>query len=121
MTESILDSTKSSLGVCYDEYDPDLIMYINAAIADLTIAGAGPKSGFRITGSEEVWSQLCTDTTAVELIKQYVTLKVKTLFDPPVNSFVLDALKQEADLTLYKVNLKLDCPPADRDKIWTDD
>ena len=120
MTESILESTKSSLGVCYDEYNSDLVMYINAALADLTIAGAGPKSGFRITGPNEIWSQFCTDTTALELIKQYVTVKVKTLFDPPVNSFVLDALKDEADLTLYKVNLKLDCPPADIDKIWED-
>ena len=120
MSESILESTKSSLGVCYNEYDPDLIMYINASLADLTIAGAGPKSGFRITGTNETWEQFCDDTTALALIKQYVTLKVKSLFDPPTSSFVLQAIQDSANDTLYKINLKLDCPPADRDGIWED-
>ena len=121
MTDSILDSIKSNLGVCYDEYNSDLIMYINSAIADLTIAGVGPKSGFVITGDSEIWSQFCTDKTALSLVERYITAKVKISFDPPNTSFVLEALKQTAADTLYQVSLKVDCPPADRDKIWEDD
>ena len=121
MTNSILDSIKSNLGVCYDEYDPDLVMYINAALADLTIAGVGPKSGFTISGSEETWDQFCIDKTALSLVERYITTKVKISFDPPNTSFVLEALKQTAADTLYQINLKVDCPPADRDGIWTDD
>lgn len=118
MDDSILDSIKSYLGVCYDEYDKDLIMFINSAFATLAIAGSGPNAGFVITDSTQKWSDYITDDIALPLVKQYIQLKVKLLFDPPNNSFVTESLQQNAADVLYQINLKLDCPPADRDHIW---
>ena len=120
MEDSILDSIKSYLGVCYDEYDEDLIMFINSAFATLAIAGSGPHSGFVITGTEQKWSDYSSDNIVVPLVKQYIQLRVKLLFDPPNNSFVTESLTQNAADILYQINLKADCPPADRDGIWND-
>lgn len=121
MEDSILDSIKSYLGVCYDEYDQDLIMYINAAFATLAIAGSGPHSGFIITDNTTTWAEYSSDQIALPLVKQYIQLKTKLLFDPPNNSFVTESLQQNAADILYQINLKVDCPPADRDRIWEDE
>ena len=121
MAESILESIKTDLAVCYDEFDSELIMYINSAIAELTLAGVGPKSGFRITGSTETWTQLTEDKTVHSLCEQFIHLKTKLMWDSPNNSFATSAIEQELPKLLYAINLKVDCPPADRDGIWVDD
>ena len=120
MDESIFESIKSYLGVCYNEYDTDLYMYINSAFATLAIAGSGPHSGFVLENAQQKWSDYSTDKIVLPLVKQYIQLRVKLLFDPPNNSFVTESLTQNAADVLYQINLKSDCPPADRDGIWED-
>lgn len=89
--DSILKSISKMLGINEDDtyFDMDLIVHINSILSVLSHEGIG-KGNFMITGSDETWSQFLGDLTDFEMIKQYVFMKVKLVFDPPTNSAVME-------------------------------
>ena len=95
--DSILDSTKKLLGISAEDtdFDTDVIININSALAVLTQLGVGPSSGFSITDAESTWSDLVSSDKRLEFVKTYVYLKVKVAFDPPMSSAVMEAMKQQ--------------------------
>lgn len=98
MTESILTSIKKLLGIDenYKHFDPDLIMHINSVFSILTQIGVGPANGFSITGADETWDNFITGNTCkFLLVKSYVHLKVKLLFDPPLGSAVIESINRQ--------------------------
>lgn len=98
MTESILTSVKKLLGIDenYTHFDPDLIMHINSVFSILTQMGIGPTNGFSITGSDEKWGNFITENpNKFSLVKSYMHLKVKLLFDPPLGSAVIESINRQ--------------------------
>lgn len=98
MTESILTSIKKLLGIeaDYDHFDTDLIMHINSVFSILTQIGVGPANGFAITGPNEKWSDFIVgNPNSFSLVKSYIHLKVKLLFDPPLSSAVVDSINRQ--------------------------
>lgn len=83
MEESILNTIKSMLDIGEDvpAFDKELIDYINSALFVLAQIGVGPETPFQITGADEVWSELNPNISQLNLIKQYIYLKVKKVFD----------------------------------------
>lgn len=97
-TESILTSIKKLLGIeaDYKHFDADLIMHINSVFSILAQLGVGPANGFSITGADEAWSEFVgTDSNLFSLVKSYMHLKVKLLFDPPLSSAVIDSINRQ--------------------------
>jgi len=95
--ESILNSIKKLLGIQleYDHFDADIIMSINTALATLTQVGVGPKHGFTVTGYDETWEDFLGDDPRLAMVKSYVQLKVKMLFDSStLTSSVIDAMNK---------------------------
>ncbi|MCM1524019.1 MAG: hypothetical protein NC120_06135 [Ruminococcus sp.] len=90
--DSILVSVKKLLGIGeeYEHFDPDIIMHINSVILSLNQLGVG-KEGFTVTGKNDTWSEFLGDGS-IEAVKSYVSLKVRTMFDPPVSSAVSEAV-----------------------------
>lgn len=90
--DSILISIKKLLGITEDcdSFDGDLILHINTVLAALNQLGVG--NGFFITGEKETWTELLGDDSRLNLVKSYVHLRVKTLFDPPLSSSVVEAI-----------------------------
>lgn len=100
VTDSILDSTKQAIGLTsdYDVFDADIIMYINGVFGTLNQLGIGPDDGFEIKGSDDAWDtffESLPNNKAYNLVKTYMTLRVRLLFDPPPTSFAQDALKEQ--------------------------
>lgn len=98
ITESILTSIKKLLGIdaSYEHFDPDLIMHINSVFSILTQMGVGPPGGFSITGSSEKWDDFITkEPNSFSLVKSYMHLKVKLLFDPPLGSAVIESINRQ--------------------------
>ena len=115
--DSILSSVKKQLGaeIDYEHFDPEIILNINAAFATLNQLGVGPKNGFSITGEDEIWTDYIADNDNVlNLVKPYVYLKVKCIFDPPQVSYVLDAYQQMIEE--YEWRLKTICDEFPDDK-----
>lgn len=108
--DSILTSIKKMLGLDeeYDAFDTDIIIHINSVLMTLNQLGVGPKEGFSITGKNETWNDFLTPTILASLVepnkkeiflssvKTFVYLKVRILFDPPSNSFTIQAFEDQA-------------------------
>ena len=97
MEESILISIKKLLGIekDYDQFDQDIIIHINSSLMSLNQLGVGPKKAFTIANSGASWKDLLGDTTMFEGVKTYIYLKVRLVFDPPINSSVMDSIKEQ--------------------------
>lgn len=108
MTESILTSIKKMLGIDdeYTPFDVDILIHINSAFMTLCQMGIGPKEGFNVTGYEDTWSDFLTNKVMLGGVKTWVYLQVKMLFDPPTNSFVMDAYKTQAEQILWRLNVQ---------------
>lgn len=112
-TESILNSIKKLLGPSanYTQFDPDIIMHINSAFMVLRQLGVGPKEGFSINNSDAVWTDFMSDIDKLGLVKSYIYLKVKLIFDPPTNSTVIKA--NEDLLKEYEWRLNVEVDPSE--------
>lgn len=109
--ESILTSVKKQCGLDedYEHFDPEIITHINSALMILTQLGVGPAEGFVIEDEDETWDDFLGDTKTVQqlvAVKTYVGLKVRLIFDPPSSSYVLDALKRQADELEWRLNVQ---------------
>lgn len=94
--DSILTSIKKLLGPTeeYDHFDVDLIIHINTALSVLTELGVGPAGGFMIHDATATWSDFIADDPLLGLVKSYVYLKVKLLFDPPSSSAAIESMNR---------------------------
>lgn len=93
MDNSILADLKHYVGTVstYDVFDADITMNANSAFFTLHQLGAGPPKVFVLTSSEQTWNDFSKDPSLIAAVKQYVYLKVKSVFDPPSTSFVIQS------------------------------
>jgi len=107
LEESILKTIKPMLGVSVSDtsFDMDIIVLINSSLAVLNQNGIGV-TDYEIIGDTEVWADLLGETTLkLTPIKTFVFLYVKLIFDPPTNSSILEALKQQKEETLWRLEI----------------
>lgn len=107
--DSILSTVKQFLGLSEDisAFDNQLIVLINSAFSTLTHEGVGPEDGYEVKDSSDVWENFISDIKRLGLVKQLIPLKVKIVFDPPVNSSVLQAYErqiQELEWRLFEIS-----------------
>jgi len=107
MEESILTSTKKILGLDqdYTAFDLDIITHINAAFSILSQLGVGPESGFSIEDETTVWADYLVPADQLHLVKTYVYLKVRSLFDPPTTSFLIEATEKQIKEYEWRLNV----------------
>ncbi len=109
ITESILTSIKKLLGIdaSYTHFDPDLVMHINSVFTILTQLGVGPSNGFSITDAGEKWNDFISqeEPNNFSLIKSYMYLKVKLLFDPPLSSAAIDSINKQISEFEWRLNV----------------
>lgn len=109
MEQSILLSTKKILGIDpdYTAFDLDIMTHINAVFSTLHQLGVGPAAGFVIDDEIPVWTDFITvdDTVMLSQVKTYVSLKVRMLFDPPITSFTIAAIKEEITQLEWRLNV----------------
>lgn len=109
LRESILSSIKKQLGVHeeYKHFDDDLIFHINSVFSILTQLGVGPEKGFSISGAEDVWEDFI-DEERLEMMKSYIALKVRLIFDPPANSVVKESIQSAINEFEWRLNVAVD-------------
>ncbi len=110
LEDSILKTIKKMIGpsLDYDYFDNDLIIHINSAFSVLNQLGLGSDDTFMITGESETWSDFLGDDKFLEMVKTYIFLKVKVIFDPPTSSFVLDAYNKQIAELEWRINVAVD-------------
>ena len=106
--ESILTSIKKLLGIDagYEHFDSDLIMHINSVFTILAQLGVGPANGFSISGKDETWNDfIAKEPNNFALVKSYMHLKVKLLFDPPLSSAVIESINKQISEFEWRLNV----------------
>ena len=107
--ESILTSIKKLLGITedYTHFDTDIIMHINAVFMVLNQLGVGPSEIFSITDKSATWHDFIPDDNRVSLVKSYMYLKVRMMFDPPSGS-AMEAASRLIDEYESRLNIAFD-------------
>lgn len=99
MEQSILTSTKKILGLAddYVAFDLDIITHINSAFSSLNQLGIGPTLGFVVEDAEAEWLDFGVPGNQLSMVRTYVYLKARMLFDPPQTSFHIDAMNKQIE------------------------
>lgn len=107
MEESILKSTKKILGLAddYTPFDLDVITHINASFSLLDQLGVGPEGGFSIVDDTTLWVDYIVPANQLHLVKTYIFLKVRMLFDPPSTSFLINAYNDQIKEYEWRLNV----------------
>lgn len=107
METCILYTIKKMLGVSLEDspFDMEIMVGINSAIMVLNQIGVGP-SGFVVTGIEQTWSDLLDDFTDLEAVKSYIYIRTRLVFDPPTNSFLVNALQDQMKEYEWRLSIR---------------
>jgi hypothetical protein len=105
MEESILNSTKKILGLVaeYTAFDQDIITHINSSLNVLNQLGVGVPN-FMIVDDSAKWEDFIGAVDGMNLVKSYVFLKVRMLFDPPSTSFAIEAMNKQIEEFEWRLN-----------------
>lgn len=109
--ESILTSIKKMLGIeaDYDHFDHDIISHINSTFNALNQLGVGPEEGYMISSDKETWDDFLGEFVRnLAMIKSYVYLKVRMIFDPPSSSIVANAFSESIKEYESRINIQVE-------------
>lgn len=104
---SIYEDIKDILGVPDESFKESLLVFINGALDIMNQAGAGRPV---LLTTETKWDDF-KDPTQVEgnksfnLVRSYVWLRCKTMFDPPTNPSTLSRLKELEEEYIWRIEL----------------
>lgn len=128
MEDSILKSVKKLLNIHEDDtsFDLDVLIFINSAFSTLEQLSISPVEGFTVEDETKVWADYNVPDAWLNMVKAYIPLKVRMLFDPPTTSFVIDALEREIEQQEWRLSnyreLTLPPPPAkplpEEEPVW---
>jgi hypothetical protein len=101
----------------YTHFDADVILGINSAFFSLHQLGIGPKEQpFNIEGASETWSDFSEDINNFLAVKQYVFLKTKLVFDPPLSGTVISEYNNQLQELAWRLNAHHDMNEDDIDE-----
>lgn len=117
MEQSILTGTKKILGIEAEvtAFDHDVLTHINSAFSTLNQLGVGTPGQFLVEDESTEWAEFYDDDDSIlNLVRSYVFLKVRLIFDPPATSYAIQALKEQIAEFEYRLSI------AREDEHWTD-
>lgn len=111
--DSILLSIKKMLGLPddYEAFDVDIIMHINMVFNVLNQMGIGPEEGYAIRDDLQTWDEFLQDTRKLEMVKSYIYLKVKQIFDPGSSSALNTAIENQIKELEWRISVQADFIP----------
>ena len=89
---TVLEDTKKALGIVpgYEAFDDQILMHINTCRMELNQLGAKCEDPIEKTTGWEAFFRI----DDVATIKSYIAMKVRLIFDPPSNSFVVTSYQK---------------------------
>lgn len=110
--DSILQSIKKLLGPGAEqtEFDQEILMDINGVFFELQQLGVGPEEGFAIYDETAKWIDFTDNTRILRVLKPYMYLKVKLIFDPPTSSSVLASFENMVNRFEWRINVAAESP-----------
>lgn len=110
----ILNTIKDLLdvGVDDDSFDGVIMLNIDTVFSTLYSLGVGPKEAFSLMDFDEPknveWSEFLENKKTINMVKSFMYLKVKLLFDPPATSFALQAIQDQIAELEFRLHVEDD-------------
>lgn len=110
MCDSILQTIKKLVGMDenYNAFDLDLMIGINSSFSILNQLGVGPEKAFSITGPNETWKDFFSDSDTIALVKSYIYLRTRLLFDPPETGVLHEAIERQIKEFEWRLMIEAD-------------
>ena len=112
MTDSIFSSVKKVVGLLGDDgsFDEDILLHINSVISTLRQLGLSIPADFYVRDDVQTWQNLLGEFRDLDLVKSYMTMKVRLMFDPPSSSFGLKSMEEMVKEYEWRINVLTDQP-----------
>jgi hypothetical protein len=65
----------------------------------------GPFDGYQIEDAAAKWSDFLGDDKRLGMVRSYVYLRARMLFDPPATSFALEAMKEQIHELEWRISV----------------
>lgn len=115
MTDSIFSSVKKVVGLLGDDgsFDEDILLHINSVVSTLRQLGLSIPADFYVRDDVQTWRDLLGEFRDLDLVKSYMTMKVRLMFDPPSSSFGLASMTEMVKELEWRINVLTDQPYSD--------
>ena len=112
MTVSIFESVKKVVGLLGDDgsFDEDVLLHINSVVSTLRQLGLSIPSDFYVRDDVQTWQNLLGEFRDLDLVKSYMVMKVRLMFDPPASSFGLKSMEEMVKEYEWRINVLTDQP-----------
>ena len=112
MTDSIFSSVKKVVGLLGDDgsFDEDILLHINSVVSTLRQLGLSIPADFYVRDDVQTWQNLLGEFRDLDLVKSYMAMKVRLMFDPPSSSFGLKSMEEMAKEYEWRINVLTDQP-----------
>lgn len=106
-SDSILNTVKRSLDIATDDnsFDTVVLLHINSVFSDLYQLGLGAYGSVEheVDDENDLWSVVLGSQKNLTMIKSYVSLRVRLLFDPPQTGFATDSYQKQIDKMEWRI------------------
>ena len=112
MTDSIFACVKKVVGLLGDvaSFDEDILLHINSVVSTLRQLGLSIPADFYVRDDVQTWRDLLGEFRDLDLVKSYMTMKVRLMFDPPSSSFGLKSMEEMVKEYEWRINVLTDQP-----------
>ena len=112
MADSIFNSVKKVVGLLGDDgsFDEDVLLHINSVVSTLRQLGLSIPSDFYVRDDVQTWQDLLGEFRDLDLVKSYMAMKVRLMFDPPPSSFGLKSMEEMVKEYEWRINVLTDQP-----------
>ena len=112
MADSIFNSVKKVVGLLGDDgsFDEDILLHINSVVSTLRQLGLSIPADFYVRDDVQTWQNLLGEFRDLDLVKSYMTMKVRLMFDPPSSSFGLKSMEEMTKEYEWRINVLTDQP-----------
>lgn len=119
MDGSILIDIKKLFGIVEEceDFDLDLMLYINATFSTLNQLGIGTEEPFHIENKEETWYDfLEDDLNSFQDVKMYIYYNVKLGFDPTTSATMVTQLNSSIKELEWRMKTKAEMKRMEGDE-----
>lgn len=111
--DSIFDELKEMVGQEADDdsFDIEIKNHINSIFFTLNQLGVGPTAGFAIADRNTLWMSFTANNVLLNAVKSYMYARLRLLFDPPTNSFLVESLQKQITETEWRLNVLVEPGP----------
>ena len=115
MTDNIFGSVKKVVGLLGDDgsFDEDILLHINSVVSTLRQLGLSIPADFYVRDDVQTWRDLLGEFRDLDLVKSYMAMKVRLMFDPPSSSFGLASMTEMVKELEWRINVLTDQPYSD--------